>query len=169
MPLASGSPGWRAFFKLRDDLRTVVVPCPLFDGCRIRLEQTAITSAALLLEPAESPPGFVPQDSMQFETRVVYASGPVPLARSPLGVSVGLTARPIAPDLFRNVVNPEAIAVPFTAFISGLASADTANAPPSSYVVLLPYVEGADFGVVAFRSNPRLRLVLTIATELHLR
>lgn len=169
MPLASGSPGWRTFFRLRDDLRTITVPCPLFDGCMIRLDQTSVTSADLLLEPAEAPPGFVPQDSMLFETVAVYASDVIPLSRSPLGATVGVTAHQIAPDLFRNVVNPTEIAVPISAFVSGLASADTTNAPPSPYLALLPYVEGADFGVVAFRKNPRLRLVLTIATELHLR
>ncbi len=168
-PLASGSPGWRTFFRLRDDLRSLPVPCPLFDGCMIRLDQTSITSADLLLEPAEAPPGFAPQDSMLFETVAVYASDIIPLSRSPLGATVGVTAHQIAPDIFRNVVNPTDIPVPISAFIAGLVSADTANAPPSPYLALLPYVEGADFGVVAFRKRPRLRLVLTIATELHLR
>jgi hypothetical protein len=168
-PMASGSPGWRTFFRLRDDLRSLSVPCPLFDGCMVRLDQTAITSADLLLEPADAPLGFTPQDSMLFETVAVYATDVIPLSRSPLGATVGVTPHQISPDIFRNVVNPTDVPIPIGAFIAGLASADSANAPPSPYLALLPYVEGADFGVVAFRKNPRLRLVLTIATELHLR
>jgi hypothetical protein len=167
-PAVSGSPGWRTFFKFRPALGARTVACPYTAGCRVRLDDTAITYAALQLVPDGAPRGYVPQDSVRLEARTVYASDRAPLARSPLGVSVGVMADAIRPDAFR-APDGVAIEVPLTAFVSGLASADSTLAPPSPYVALLPVLEGVDFGVATFRAAPRLRLVLTVATELQLR
>ena len=168
-PVLSGAPGWRTFVEFREDLGSRMVPCPSSPGCRVRLDQVAITFAGLLLEPQDSPPGFLPQDSLLLEARAVYASARAPLARSPLGVSVGVMTRQIAPDRFRDVAEDDAIELPLTGFVSGLVNADTTFAPPSPWVAILPFLEGVDFGVAAFRPLPRLRLVLTIASELQLR
>lgn len=167
-PRVSGSPGWRTFFKFRPDLGARTVPCPYSANCRVRLDETAVTYAAFLIEPDASPPGFLPQDSLRLETRAVYASERAPLARSPLGVTVGVMAGQIGPSAFRDP-DGAAIEVPVTGFVGAFASADTTIAPPSAYVALMPYLEGVDFGVASFRPSPRLRLVLTIASELQLR
>lgn len=169
VPLVSGAPGWRTFFEFRDGLGATTVPCPSFPGCRVRLDQTAVTYAALLLEPAPAPPGFLPQDSVLLETRAVYASDRAPLARSPLGASVGVMSQRMGPERFRDIVPDDVVEVPVTGFVAAAANADTTLAPPSPFVALLPFVEGVDFGVAAFGEAPRLRLVLTIATELQLR
>lgn len=181
-PRMGGVPSWRTFVQFRERLDTVTVPCPDRPaGCRIRLDSTAISYAALLLKPARPPAGFLPEDSVRFLARLAVVDALIPLKRSILAGFAAVDrfggpalTRPLVPALFRNPVGAE-IEVPITDFIN-LMTRDSAAVSdrPDPYLVLLSIdretgSESATVGYGMFDSPFRLRLVLTVAAELQLR
>jgi hypothetical protein len=125
--------------------------------------------AALVLQPTPPPAGFIPEDSVRLGARILLVSDAVPLERSPLGDVAGVMVSAVPASIFASGATPP-IELPVTTFLRRLAS-DTiavANRPPP-WVALVPVVEGSHFGVSTFAQNPRLRLVLTVATEVQIR
>jgi len=169
--ITGGLPEWRTFLRFRDGLDTLQVSCAqIAPGCTARLAEADITYAALLMVPAEAPPGFVPQDSLRVISAPLLVSALTPLERSPLGRSVGFGRTFLSPSTFRPPLSGSPTEIPVTDFLRPLV-ADTAvaGAAPTSWLALLPLVSAFDFGVAAFEPGPRLRLILTVARELQLR
>jgi hypothetical protein len=109
-------------------------------------------------------------DSFRISAYTLLVSSNAPLARSPLGVEVGRTRPFVQPAQFRDPAGGSPVEVPVTFFVRALVQDTVATeTPPTRYVAVLPSIEAIDFGVAAFRPSPRLRLVLTIASELQLR
>lgn len=165
-PKLGGITAWRTFLTLKSRLDTLAVPCPNQPGCTIQLRDVTINHAALLLEPEMPPAGFAPEDSIQPIARILLQSDDVPLIRSLLGGVAGGVGTPIAPARF---VGTEPIELPLTDYFTQIA-ADTVSAasvPPA--IALLPGVQSGTFGFATFRPGPRLRLVLSVASELQLR
>jgi hypothetical protein len=169
-PRMGGLPSWRTFITFKDRLDTLTVPCPGGPaGCRIQLDDAAVTYAALLLKPTPPPPGFAPEDSVQLGARLLLVDPLIPLKRSPLGEVAGVMPRGAPASVFRSP-NPPDIELPITNFIS-LMTRDSASATnkPDPVLALLPALETATFGFAQFATPPRLKLVLTVATQLQLR
>jgi hypothetical protein len=166
-PRVSGIPAWRSMLTFRDDLRNIELPCA-GAGCTVRLADAHVNRAELLLQPTGSPPGFSPEDSIHVIARTLLESPEVPLARSPIGEVAGATRAAIPAPRFNSTdTGPEA-AVVITDLIAAIA-ADTATAPARRIphrMALLTDPEALSFGFASFRPGPRLRLVLTISTEL---
>jgi hypothetical protein len=78
-------------------------------------------------------------------------------------------ASSVPASIFGSAATPP-IELPITAFPRRLSSDSipAANRPPP-WVAVVPVVEGSHFGVSTFARNPRLRLVLTVATEVQIR
>lgn len=170
-PLVGGLPSWRTYLQFRERMDTLTVACPQVSAeCRVRLGDATVTYAGLVLHPTQSPPGFLPQDSMRLGTRPVLVSPLAPLERSPLGPFTGVAEDFLLPSRFLPQPASEPVEVPLTPFMRDLVT-DTlpSDDPPSRWVAVLPLVEGVDFGMAAFEPMPRLRLVLTIANQLQLR
>ncbi len=169
-PLAGGNPAWRTFFEFSRGLDTMSVPCPdVSPSCRIPLRDADITFAALELVPRVAPAGYLPSDSMLLVSRLVLVSDIAPLPRSPLGAGVGVTQQFVPRSRFETPAGGEPIEVPVTEYIRALF-ADTATVDPlTRWIAVHPGIEGVDIGVAAFDAMPRLRLVLTVASELQLR
>jgi len=161
-----GITAWRSFLTLKPRLDTLNLPCPDVPNCTVQLREVTINHAALLLEPEVPQPGFAPEDSIQPIARILLESDDVPLIRSLLGGVAGGTSAPLPPARF---VGTQPIELPLTDYLTQIA-ADTVSAtmvPPA--IALLPGVQSATFGYAAFRSAPRLRLVVSVASELQLR
>lgn len=168
-PRVGGVPAWRTIFRFRDDLDALAIPCPDTPNCTLRLRDVAMNYASLVLQPVPAPAGFIPEDSVRLGARILLASEAVPLERSPLGDVAGVMTSSVAPSAF-GAGGGSTIELPVTTFLRRLAS-DTiaaANRPPP-FVAMVPVVEGSHFGVSTFAQNPRLRLVLTVATEVQIR
>jgi hypothetical protein len=165
-PVLGGITAWRTFLTLRPRLDTLRVPCPDQPGCTVSLRELTINHAAILLEPENPPPGFAPEDSIRPVARILLESADVPLIRSLLGGIAGQLLTPLPPGRF---VGTETIELPLTDYLRTI-SADTVAAttvPPR--IALLPALQGATFGFATFRPAPRLRLVVSVASELQLR
>lgn len=168
-PRVGGIPVWRTYLQLLEGLDTVTVGCPDGPaGCRIPLGQVSISYAALVFDPVAPPPGFAVEDSLQIGARLLLVDPLVPLARSPLGEAVGVMPRPLAPARFLDTTTP--IEIPITEFMRRAAadSVEAAERPPP-HIALVTISELGTFGFVTFASPPRLRLLVTVATELQLR
>ncbi|HEX6323252.1 MAG TPA: hypothetical protein VFZ36_05955, partial [Vicinamibacterales bacterium] len=165
-PRIGGITAWRTFLLLRARLDTLRVPCPDQPSCTLPVRDAAINYAALLLEPTASPPGFAVEDSLGIIARVVLDAPDVPLVRSVLGGFAGQL-----PDLLpasRFAGGAATVELPVTEYLR-LAATDTADAAMPQKLVLLPGQQSGTFGYASFRAMPRLRLVLSVASELQLR
>lgn len=169
-PLAGGNPAWRTYFEFSNGLDTLTLACPDSPAtCRIPLEEADITFAAMQLVPRVAPPGFLPSDSMQLVSRLLLVSDLAPLPRSPLGAAIGVTPRFVQRTRFAAPAGGDPIEVPITDYLRALV-ADTSTADPlTRWIAIHPSIEGIDIGVAAFDPMPRLRLILTVASELQLR
>lgn len=168
--VVAGVPEWRTYFRFRDGIDTLQVAClQIASDCSVRLGDAEVTYAALVLTPTAAPQGFLPQDSMRLISASVLVSEYSPLERSPIGRSVGVGRSFLRPSQFRPPLG-EATEVPVTDFLVALVGDGTDDdAGASSWVALLPFATGFDFGVATFEPGPRLRLILTLARELQLR
>ncbi len=170
--LVGGNPAWRTYIEFRESLDTLSVACPaIAPGCRVRLRDASVTFASLLLVPAVAPAGFLPEDSLQITARTLISSPNVPLARSLLGDVFGLSRRFVRPSAFTAPAGGPPLELPVTEIVRALAR-DTTGAGellPTRWMALMPFVESIDFGIAAFEARPRLRLILTIGSELQLR
>jgi hypothetical protein len=165
-PHLGGITAWRTFLTLKPRLDTIAVPCPDQPGCTVQLRDVTINHAALLLEPEMPPAGFAPEDSIQPIARILLQSDDVPLIRSLLGGVAGGASAPIAPARF---VGDEPIELPLTDYLTQIAADTVSAATVPAALALLPGVQSGTFGFAAFRPAPRLRLVLSVASELQLR
>lgn len=169
-PRIGGLPAWRTLMEFRTRLDTLSVLCPDgAAGCRVRLSKTAVTHAALLMQPTAPPPGYATEDSVQIGARLLLVDPLAPLNRTPLGDVVGLMERSLPRS---RVLDPGAapVEVPITDFIR-MMTRDSSEITdrPGPYIALIAVSEGNAFGFASFEAAPRLRLVLTVATELQLR
>jgi hypothetical protein len=165
---AGGLPTWRAFLRLRDDLRSIVLPCGNGQAnCRVSLDSVLVNKAELLLTTTQSPLGFAPEDTTIVETRPLSTSALVPLERSPIG-TFGRAVRSglLAPSVFNTANGAETVRLDITPFLTHLLdeSVTAANRLPP-VLALLQIPETATFGFLSFRSDPVLRLVLTTTVE----
>lgn len=168
-PRVGGIPVWRTYLQLLEGLDTVTVGCPDGPvGCRVPLGHVSISYAALVFDPVAPPPGFAVEDSLQIGARLLLVDPLVPLARSPLGEAVGVMPRPLSPAGYVDTSTP--IEIPITEYMRRAAadSVDAAERPPP-FIALVTTAELGTFGFVTFASPPRLRLLMTVATELQLR
>ncbi len=165
LTLAGGTPAWRSMLRLRPRLDTLALPCvDAQPGCSVRLGDAAITAASLLFTTgAPLLPGFAPEDSIGLAARELFVNPTVPLERSPLGAFAGPT-RLAAPALFAGGGGTFEVAVSdyFREF------ADDDDQLPSEWLAIVGSPEGGTFGHAAFVGRPRLRLVISVGSELRL-
>ena len=170
-PRVGGLPSWRTVLQLRDRLDELQVPCPPGSpvGCTLPLSETAITYAALVLQPMPPPPGFIPEDSVVIGALPLLVSNNLPVARSPLAAGAPATTARLAPARLADPdVDPIELAI--TGFLAVLAAPPTENddaLPP--FLALLQQPEGLQIGFVRFEEGPKLRLILTTAATLEIR
>ncbi|HET9984671.1 MAG TPA: hypothetical protein VFQ38_13835 [Longimicrobiales bacterium] len=173
-----GLPPWRSYLHFAEGLRNLTVPCPgTTSGCSIRLDRTTINYAALLLDPLPAPAGFLLEDSLRMSAANLNVSPLLPLARSPLGVQVGGTPKPIPSARFASGASGGPVEVTVTPFVEALVADTTqpgsANAP-TRYMALVQIPEPFTFGFADFYGRaagahaPRLRLIVTVASEVQL-
>jgi hypothetical protein len=164
-PLVGGTPGWRTFMQLRDRLDTLSVPCPGQPGCMMRLGDASISRASLLLDRVPAPPGFALEDTLRIVATTVLVSDRVPLVRSPLGETVGLSRETESPQ------RPTGTAeVAITELVRRLARAPEAGVDRQTpFLALLALTDGQTFGNAAFAPGARLRLIITVGQETQLR
>ena len=166
-PRVGGITAWRTFLLLRQRLDTLRLPCPDQPDCTLPLRDATINYAALLLEPVAPPAGFVPEDSLRLVVRGLVEAADVPLIRSLLGGIAGQMLEPLPAARFAGGGEP--IELPITEYLRA-ASADTVTeAAFPQRIALIPAVQSATFGFAAFQALPRLRLVVSVASELQLR
>jgi hypothetical protein len=165
-PYVGGITAWRTFLLLRARLDTLRVPCPDQPACTLPMSDAAINYAALLLEPAASPPGFAVEDSLGIVARLALDVPGVPLVRSVLGGFAGQLPQQLPADRF--TAGAATVELPITDYLR-LAATDTADAAVPQRIVLLPGTQSGTFGYASFLAMPRLRLVLSVASELQLR
>ncbi|MGH7461192.1 MAG: hypothetical protein ACREMA_09215 [Longimicrobiales bacterium] len=165
----SGVPAWRGMLGLVDGFRNLEVPCP-GAGCTVRIRDAFVNLAEVLLQPAGSPAGFAPEDSIVVVGNVLLQSPGVPLQRSPIAPIPGqivISTPPISAARFTNADTGPAVGLPVTGFITAVLN-DTATVVTNQFPRQLAFLSGpeaATFGLARFRTSPRLRLVLTISTE----
>ena len=61
-----GQPSWRSFFQFVQNFDTLTVPCPgqsTTSSCKVKLRNTTINYAALVLQPLNSPAAYTPSGS----------------------------------------------------------------------------------------------------------
>jgi hypothetical protein len=160
----SGVPAWRGVLGLKP-LRDLRVPCP-GTNCTVSLTDAHINLAELLLQPAPSPAGFSPEDSIRVFARVLLETAGVPLERSPIvDPPIDATRIAIARNRFLTGDTGGAVGLPITPLVSAIVT-DTAtiaaNKAPRR-IALATAPEAATFGFATFLTGPRLRLVLTIS------
>ena len=162
--IAGGTPGWRALLRLKERLDTLALPCvdPV-PGCSVPLGEAVISAASLLFAAGATVPGYAPEDSIPLGIRHVFTNPAVPIERSPLGSFAG-NARNTSPAIFLSGGDAE---VPFGDYIRQFTDDD--EAVPGPWVSLVSAPEGATFGHASFPALPRLRLVVTVGSELRLR
>ena len=163
--IAGGTPGWRALLRLKERLDTLALPCvdPL-PGCTLPLGDAVISAASLLFPAGATVPGYAPEDSIPLGLRYVFANPAVPIERAPLGNFAG-NARNASPSIFLGGGGDAE--VPFGDYIRQFTDDDEAS--PGVWVALVSAPEGATFGHASFPALPRLRLVITVGSELRLR
>jgi hypothetical protein len=164
-----GVEGWRTFLRMAPTLEDLVVPCgPSGDpgSCTVRLGDAVLNRAELLLDPMPPPAGYAPTESVPMTATSVLRPAFVPLERSPLAQVVGV-ADPIPASAF-GADSETTMVVDVTGFLRPLLGSD-AQAAASDWLALFSPPEGGRFGIGAFSGAPRLRLVLTVATEVQLR
>lgn len=173
-----GLPPWRTYLRFAEGLKELTVPCPGgAPGCSIRLDRARLNYAALLLDPLPPPPGFLVEDSLRLGAAELEVSPLIPLARSPLGAQVGATPTAIEPSRWAGGATGQPVEVTVTPFVEGLI-ADTAQpgspSARSRYLALVQIPEPSTFGFVDFYGPaagvhaPRLRLIVTVASEVQL-
>jgi len=169
--LVGGNPAWRTYMEFREGLDTLTVACPTISAtCRIRLRDASITFGSLLLVPAAAPAGFTPEDTMQVTVRALISTPEVPLARSLLGDIMGVARRFVRPAEFAPPAGGNPVEVSLTDFVLALTRDTLRTGPrPTRWLAVMPLIESIDFGIAAFQPVVRLRLVLTIGSELQLR
>jgi hypothetical protein len=156
---------WRSMLRLRSDLRSIVLPCtggPA--GCTVSLDSVHINTAELLLPPASTPAGFLPEDSLFVEARTVSVAEQLPLERSAIGERLARSEL-LAPSLFASPPPADPVRLNITQFIIHLLDESVAaplRLPPLLSLLQLP--EGGTFGFASF-GEPMLRLVLTTSLE----
>lgn len=161
-----GIPTWRTFLRLREDLRSLVIPCTNGPAnCRVSLDSVRINKAELLLTTMPAPSGFAPEDSVMIETRSLLTSAQVPIERSPVQ-NVLARSDLIAPSAFRTGTSGQTVRLDMTGLLVHLLdeSVTPANRLPA-LIGLLQIPETNTFGLASFRSDPVLRLVLTTNVE----
>lgn len=167
-PRVGGIEAWRTFLRFDADLADLVVPCgPAAPGCTLRLREAVVNRAELLLEPAPPPAGFTPTDSVSLTATTVLTPASVPLARSPLAEVVNVVGG-IPASAFRAGADTT-VTVDVTRFMGPLVAGGQEGDAPSPWMALFSPPEGRRFGMGAFSGTPRLRLILTVATEVQLR
>lgn len=170
--LVGGVPSWRSFLRFDDRLDSVTVAV-VRDGetVRVPLNRVTVNRATLLLDPEPAPAGFVPEDSVMLDARAVMEDEGIPLSRSPLGrQSVGRPDSALVPELFTADPPVATVELPVTNFITGLLSSE--DEPRA--VALVRRSGAPTFGVATFAGPdagaraPRLRLTVTVATEVQI-
>jgi hypothetical protein len=162
--IAGGTSGWRALLHLKEGLDTLALPCAQpAPGCSVRLGDAAISSAGLLFRAGATVPGYAPEDSVPLGVRYMFRNSAVPLERSPLGSFAG-NLRNIPPGIFLTGGDAE---VPFGTYIRQFTDPEATK--PGPWIALVSAPEGVTFGHAAFPELPRLRLVITVGSELRLR
>lgn len=163
--VAGGTPAWRAMLNMRERLDTLTLPCGEgTPSCTIALGDASITAASLLFTTrGPITPGFAPEDSIGLAVRELFANPAIPIERSPLGGFAG-SARLAAPALFTDAGG--VFEVPIGDYIRQFTDDD--EAVPSDWLALVGSPEGNTFGHAAFVGNPRLRLVISVGSELRL-
>ena len=162
-----GIHAWRSILRLRPDLRSLVFPCtgrPA--GCTVSLDSVHVNTAELLLPPLQTPPGFLPEDSLFIEARPLSLAAQVPLERSPVGSFAATVRSPLlAPTLFSSPTATDLVKLNITALMVHLLDESVAEedrVPP--FLALLQLPEGGTFGFASF-GEPLLRLVLTTSIQ----
>lgn len=159
-----GIPTWRSFLRFREDLRGLRFPCNNGQaGCTVALDSAQVNRAQLILKPAASPPGFVPEDSVFIEARTIAVTAQVPIERSPLTGDVPIARSTlIAPGVFRTPAGAEPVELNITGFIAHLL--DETILPSNRrapWLALMQIPEASTSGFATFEDAPMLRLILT--------
>jgi hypothetical protein len=159
-----GIPTWRTFLRFRDDLRTLRFPCNNGQpNCTVSLDSAHVNRAQLLLKPALTPSGFLPEDSVFIEARMIAVAPQVPIERSPLTGDVPIARSLLmGPEVFRNPASAEPIRLDVTGFIAHLL--DERILPVNRrapWLVLMQIPEAATAGFATFDDAAVLRLVIT--------
>jgi hypothetical protein len=159
-----GTPGWRSIFRFQERLDTLSVACPGVPNCRIRLGDATINHASLQLQPLQTPFGMGPEEALNVGAYLVLPSAQVPLARSPLGDAV--SAVPVPRTSFTAPGSP-IVEVGITEFMQANALPPTDDTFIPRHLALVQFQQRT-FGFGSFAPMPRMRLILSIARELHL-
>jgi hypothetical protein len=163
-PRVGGAPlAYRSILEVRPDLKNVTVACPFTPTCRVRLASTSIAEAALMLQPVNTQPGYVPELPLSVLAYTLLPTDQIPLVRAPLGVAAGFNT--FAPASFRGT----AAAVPLnvTTFVRDLIAPIDTTVFNSRYLTLIPGGT-ATVGYATFAGQPQLRLRLSVAQEIQL-
>lgn len=169
-----GLPAWRSYLDLGVALDTVRIPCASgAAGCTVALGDAFVSFAALVLQPADGVAGFDPERPLVLEARPVLGGSGVPLPRAPLGSAVGRVS--IEADSLAAGAGP--VEIPITLFLVDLLEQqgqETDADDATSLLALAQLPETASFGFASFSSAtgaapPRLRLVVTVASDLEIR
>lgn len=161
-----GVPSWRSFLRLRDDLRSLVLPCtggPA--GCRVTLDSVHVNKAELILQSKRTTPGWLPEDSIFIEARPISAGPNIPLERSPLGTFARQSAfrtKLLGPALFAGPATAGPVRIDITDFIvHQMDDAVEAGSRLPPVLVLMQIPETGTVGFATFEEAPMLRLILT--------
>lgn len=159
-----GIPTWRAFLRFREDLGAHVIQVGDFDS--IRLDSVHINRAQLLLKPADTPAGFVTEDSIFIEARPILTGPTVPLERSPIGTfATTVRSNLVAASLFRAPTATDVVTLDITSFLTHqFDESVTAGNRLPPILSLLQLAETATTGFATFEEGPMLRLILTTTT-----
>jgi hypothetical protein len=168
-----GLPAWRTALRFQP-VSEMRIPCGPGQppGCTLPLGDVTVNLAALLLEPMAAGSRRV-ERPIRLEARAILEGPGIPLARSPMSPSVGLSDS-LAVALFDGT-NPEpgTIRVPITTFIQFHLGEPTDD-PPPQWLALTALGERTQFGFGAFgglgsHRPPRLRLVVSVPDEVLMR
>ena len=159
-----GIPAWRSLLSFREELGALVIPCGT--NCTVRLDSVHINRAQLLLKPAITPAGFVPEDSLYIEARPILTGPGVPLERSALGTFVNTVRTDLmSPSLFRSPSATDVVRVDVTSFLNHQFDESVTEGNRLPFILaLLQFVETGTAGFATFEQGPMLRLVLTTTT-----
>lgn len=169
-----GGEGWRSFLLFDPGLFDEVVPCPGSPDCSVRLSAATINHAELLLAAAPIEPIFRPFGTFSLEARPLLGGADVPLARAPVGDTVGV-ARGIPPSAFTEAAD-SVVRLTVTGFLVQVqnALAEGSEVPRGISLSTIPdrlpfgfgSFEGAPDAMVPEPENsPRLRLIITARPE----
>lgn len=162
-----GTPGWRGMLRMRERLDTLRIPClDGAPGCTVTLGEASVTAASLIFEPTASPAGYALESSLLIGVRELIVRSGIPLERSPLGSVVGSTSRPLLPGALQPGPG-RTVELPITEYIRRFTDGD--DDYPSAWLAIAGSPEGGTFGFATFADLPRLRLIVSVGTELQLR